>query len=87
MSVGFAPPAPPSQRPPREGLFDSHVQRTHKFYRAELLDRGQWGVEAQIVEAPDDFLFGHRFPDRIQAVRLAEVMRAKMDGGYHETGD
>src|SRR5882724_8428167 len=56
MSVGFAPPAPPPQRPPRELLFEFHVARTHKFYRAELLDRGKWGVEAQIIEAPDDVL-------------------------------
>jgi hypothetical protein len=33
-------------------------------------------VEAQILEAPDAFLCGHRFPDRLQAVRWAEVTRA-----------
>jgi hypothetical protein len=59
-------------------LFDFYVERTHKFHRAELLNRGKWGVEAQIVEAPDDLLCAHRFPDRIQAVRWAEITRADL---------
>jgi hypothetical protein len=32
--------SPPPPRPPRELLFEFHVERTHTFYRAELLDRG-----------------------------------------------
>ena len=77
MSVGFAPPQPPPQRPPRELLFEFHA--THKFFRAELLDRGKWGTEAQIVEAPDELRIGHRFDHRAQAVLWAEAMRADME--------
>jgi len=51
MSVGFRPTEPSPQRPPRETLFEFHAN--HKFFRAELLDRGRWGIEAQIIEAPD----------------------------------
>jgi hypothetical protein len=72
---------------PREVLFDFHVERTHRLYRAELVDRGKKGVEARILEAPDAFLYGHRFPDRLCAARWAEMMRADMEAGYYETGD
>jgi hypothetical protein len=69
MSVGFRPIEPPPQRPPRELLFEFHAN--HKFFRPELIDRGRWGFEAQIVEAPDDLLIGHRFDHRDQAVAWA----------------
>jgi hypothetical protein len=82
-----APKAPPRQPKPGELLFEFHIARTHRFYRAESRDRGKWGVEAQIIEAPDDFLIGHRFPDRAQAARWAEVTRADLEAGYRETGD
>jgi hypothetical protein len=59
----------------------------HTGSRAELLDRGPWGVEAQIIEAPDDFLRAHRFPDRVQAARWAEKTRVDLEAGYYETGD
>ena len=72
---------------PREVLFDFHVERTHRLYRAELVDLGKRGVDAQILEAPDDFLCGHRFPDRAQAARWAEMTRADLEAGYYETGD
>ena len=85
MSVGFAPPSPSPQRSHRELLFEFHVDRTHRFYRAELLDRGKWGVEAQILEAPDDLLCAQRFADRVQAARWAEITRVDMEAGYYET--
>lgn len=77
MSVGFLPPQPPPERPPRELLFEFHTH--HKFYRAELLDRGKWGVEAQIIEGPDDLRIGHRSDHREQAVLWAQGMRADME--------
>jgi hypothetical protein len=49
----------PPQRPPRELLFEFYANK--KLFRAELLHRGKWGVEAQIIEAPDDLRIGHRF--------------------------
>jgi len=30
----------------RELLFEFHVERTHRFYRVELRDHGDFGVEA-----------------------------------------
>ena len=74
MSVGFAPPQPPPQRPPRELLFEFHAN--HRFFRAELIDRGRWGVEAQIVE--DDLRIRHRFDRREQAVLWAKDIRDDM---------
>lgn len=82
MSVGFRPLDPPPRRPPREVLFEFHAN--HKFYRAELIDRGKWGVEAQILEAPDDLLIGHRFDHRAQAVLWAESMRKEMEAWRFE---
>jgi hypothetical protein len=82
MTVRFAPPQPPPQRPPRELLFEFHAH--HKFYRAELIDRGKWGVEAQILEAPDDLRIGHRFDHRAQAVLWAESMRVSLETGRYE---
>jgi hypothetical protein len=67
----------PPQRPPRELLFEFYANK--RFFRAELLDRGKWGVEAQIIEAPDDLRIGHRFDHRGQAVRWAEAMRRDME--------
>ena len=77
MSVGFRPTEPSPQRPPRETLFEFHAN--HKFFRAELLDRGRWGIEAQIIEAPDELRIGHRFNHREQAVLWAESMRRDME--------
>jgi hypothetical protein len=82
MSVGFAPPQPSPQRPPRELLFEFYAN--HKFYRAELIVRGRWGTEAQIVEAPDDLRIGHRFDHREQAVLWAQGMRADMEAWRFE---
>jgi hypothetical protein len=76
MSVGFRPIAPPPQRPPRELLFEFHAN--HKFFRADLLNRGKWGIEAQIIEAPDELRIGHRFDHREQAGG-AEEMRRDME--------
>jgi hypothetical protein len=74
MSIGFAPPSSPPERPPRELLFQFHAD--HRFYRAELINRGKWGIEAQIVETADDLRIGQRFDDRAHAVRWAVAMRA-----------
>jgi len=76
MAVGFRPPDPPPQRPPRELLFELHAN--HRFFRAELINRGKWSFEAQILEAPDDLLIGHRFDHREQAVLWAEETRRDM---------
>jgi hypothetical protein len=35
-----APKAPPPRSQPGELLFEFHVERSHKFYRCELRDRG-----------------------------------------------
>lgn len=39
-------PDPPRQSQPGELLFEFHVERTHRFYRVELRDHGDFGVEA-----------------------------------------
>jgi hypothetical protein len=59
--------------PPSELVFQFHAN--HKFFRIELLNRGRWGVDAQIIEAPDDLRIGHRFDRREQAVLSAESIR------------
>jgi hypothetical protein len=58
------------------------------FYRCDLVDHGKWGIEAQILEAPNDFRSGHRFTAigslsaREQAVRWAEAVRADYIAGH-----
>ena len=39
-----------SQPTPGELLFEFHVERTHTFYRVELRDHGEFGVEAQFLD-------------------------------------
>jgi len=85
---GLASPAPIRiGRMLREVLFDFHVERTHRLYRVELVDRGKRGVDAKILEVPDALLCSHRFPDRAEAARWAEMTRADLEAGYYETGD
>jgi len=45
-----AKPRPPRQPVAGELLFEFYVERAKKFWRAELRDRGEWGVEAQLLE-------------------------------------
>jgi hypothetical protein len=57
------PPTLPRQPKPGELLFEFHVEATHRFFRCELRDHGEWGIEAQILEAPDELCVSHRFMD------------------------
>ena len=66
------------------------MERTKKFYRVELRDRGQWGVEAQIFD-PVDFVIGQRFMevqdgDRTIRARESAVEWAKDRRAFIETG-
>ena len=75
--VHNARPGSPRQAVPGELLFEFHVERTKKFYRIELRDRGQYGVEAQVLD-PVEFLHGHLFPTRALAIAWAEETRSSM---------
>ncbi len=58
-------PAPPRQPRPGELLFEFHVEATHTFWRVELRDNGDFGVEAQFLDPVD--------------IRIARSFRQDMD--------
>jgi hypothetical protein len=67
------PPAPPRQAQPGELLFEFHVAATHTFYRVELRDHGQYGVEAQILD-PVDVRIARTFHQRLDPTRTPREM-------------
>ena len=73
---------------PRERLVEFHAERTHTFYRCDLVDHREWGIEAQILEAPDDLRISQRFQTmgllsaREQAIRWAAEMRKDLESGW-----
>jgi len=54
-------PAPPRQPQSGELLFEFHVAATHTFWRVELRDHGQYGIEAQFLD-PIDLRYARTFP-------------------------
>jgi hypothetical protein len=48
-----------------------------RFYRCELLDHGQWGIESQVFR-DNDLLSGQRFPTKREALTLAESERVRL---------
>lgn len=54
------PPSPPRQPMPGELLFEFYVARTHTFWRVELRDHGEFGVEAQFLD-PTEVRIPERF--------------------------
>ncbi len=89
--VHNARPRKARQPQPGEVVDEFYVERTKKFYRVELRDRGQWGVEAQIFD-PVDFVIGQRFTevqdgDRTIRARESAVEWAKDRRAFIEQGD
>jgi hypothetical protein len=88
------PPPPERQPQPGELLFEFHVEATHRFFRCELRDHGEWGIEAQILEAPNELRVGQRFMDaytdgrlfsaREQAIQWARLVRGDLERGRYE---
>ena len=66
-----APKPSPRQPVPGELLCEFYSEKRRKFYRIELRDRGQYGVEAQLLD-PVEMLYGHLFPARQLAITWAE---------------
>jgi hypothetical protein len=60
--VHNARPRPARQSVPGELIDEFYAERTKKFYRVELRDRGRWGTEAQIFD-PVELVIGQRFAD------------------------
>jgi hypothetical protein len=69
-----APKASPRQPTPGELLCEFYSAARKKFYRIELRDRGQYGVEAQLLD-PVEMLYGQLFPARELALAWAEEQR------------
>jgi hypothetical protein len=65
----------PTQRlsQPGELLFEFHVESTHTFYRVELRDHGQDGVEAQFLN-PIDLEISRTFHQRLDPTRTPREM-------------
>jgi hypothetical protein len=83
------PTRPARQPQPVELLLEFHVETTHRFFRCELRDHGEGGIEAQILEAPDKLRVSHRFTDahtdgallsaREQAIQWARLVRGDLE--------
>lgn len=74
-------PRPSPRRPqPGELLCEFFSAARRKFYRIELRDRGQYGVEVQVLD-PVEMVFGHLFPVRALAVAWAEEQRQAIEKG------
>jgi hypothetical protein len=63
---------PPRQAQPGELLFEFHVAYTHTFWRCELRDHGDYGVEAQFLD-PVDLRIGI-FHQRMDPMRTPREM-------------
>jgi hypothetical protein len=66
-------PNAPRQRRVGELLFEYYVERTKKFYRCELFDHGEWGVEAQFRD-PIDPTIARMFSPRLDPTRTPREM-------------
>ena len=82
---------PQAPRVPKAGelLFEFHVERTHTFWRVELRDHGQWGVEAQFCD-PIDVRIARTFRQDMDPNRTPREMatqRAAEERKAIETGD
>jgi len=75
-----APQAAARQPVPGELLCKFYSTSRKKFYRIELRDRGQYGVEAQLLD-PVEMLYGHLFPARALAIAWAEEQRKAIEKG------
>jgi hypothetical protein len=73
-----APRPAPRQPQPGELLCEFYSEKRKKFYRIELRDRGQDGVEAQLLD-PVEMLDGHLFPARQLAIAWAEEQRKAIE--------
>jgi hypothetical protein len=73
-----APQPAPRQPQPGELLCEFYSETRKKFYRIILRDRGQYGVEAQLLD-PVEMLYGHLFPARQLAIAWAEEQRKAIE--------
>jgi hypothetical protein len=68
------------QPQPGELLCEFYSASRWKFYRIELRDRGQYGLEVQVLD-PVEMVFGHLFPARALAVAWAAEQREAIEKG------
>src|SRR5437016_12049963 len=68
-----SPQAPPRQPQPGELLFEFHVEATYTFWRVELRDHGQYGVEAQFLD-PVDVRIARTFRQDMNTLRTPREM-------------
>lgn len=75
-----APRPPERQAQPDQLLMTFYSEKRRMFYRIELRDRGQFGVEAQLLD-PVEMLDRHLFPARQLAIAWAEEQRQAIEKG------
>ena len=69
-----------SQRRPAELLFEFVRKSDRVQFRCELLDHGEYGVEARFTRQ-GGLLFSRRFDTRALAVQWAEAQRPALEKG------
>jgi hypothetical protein len=82
-------PPPARKRRVGELLFEFYVESTKKFYRCELFDHGEWGVEPQFLD-PIDPTIARLFHPQLDPTRTPREMaiawaieeRKAIENGY-----
>src|SRR4051812_47549396 len=74
LLAGHRPTSTPRAPKPRECVFQLYRESDHTRWRCELVDDGEYGIDAQIFRN-EEFSYSVRFPNRAFALAWAALER------------